>query len=225
MVFIWGVSVGNYQFFPYDQIKFLKKKILPANNKVKRQLGNQQLLTQHKLINGKADIVMLGDSLTQAGLWSEYFEGQRVFNRGLNGEGIEDILNRIDSIIEIQPKKLFILVGINDFISGSSVEKAIENYLKIIKKLKQAKIEVIIQSTISCNKLYSRCSKISEKILSFNQQLQFLATSQNIPYINLNTYLIDQNGQLKMEYTDDGVHLLGNAYQIWVSEIKKILQK
>ena len=37
-------------------------------------------------------VVLLGDSITEQGLWQEWFSGQPVLNRGISGETSADLL-------------------------------------------------------------------------------------------------------------------------------------
>ena len=41
------------------------------------------------------NIVMLGNSLTERGFWAEYFQGKRVLNRGIGGDCISGMINRV----------------------------------------------------------------------------------------------------------------------------------
>jgi len=222
LLFSYGVAVGHYRIFPYNLVRGLKKTFIPRQGKVNRDLAKRTMLTQHQLIKGKAHVVMLGDSLTQAGLWSEHLNSKNIFNRGVNGDGLVDIYNRLGTVLQLKPQKVFILAGINDLLSGDSVDEVMTNYIKVVSTLTDANIKVVIQSTISCNlELFTWCANVFEKINQLNQRLQTYAKSRSITYINLNTYLSDQRGQLRAELTYDGVHLLGGAYQQWSSVILK----
>lgn len=59
-------------------------------------------------------IVFLGDSLTFRTEWSELFPEEIVINRGIGRDTTAGVLKRLDHIIEAKPKKIFILIGVND---------------------------------------------------------------------------------------------------------------
>ena len=46
------------------------------------------------------NIVMLGNSLTERGFWAEYFQGKRVLNRGIGGDCISGMINRVQPIVD-----------------------------------------------------------------------------------------------------------------------------
>ena len=62
------------------------------------------------------NIVMLGNSLTERGFWAEYFQGKRVLNRGIGGDCISGMINRVQPIVDGRPKAIFIMGGANDLL-------------------------------------------------------------------------------------------------------------
>lgn len=68
----------------------------------------------------KEKIVFLGDSLIDKGEWNELLSNEDIANRGINGDTTEGVLNRIDSVIALVPKKAFIMIGTNDVGRGES---------------------------------------------------------------------------------------------------------
>lgn len=57
------------------------------------------------------NIVMLGNSLTERGFWAEYFQGKRVLNRGIGGDCISGMINRVQPIVDGRPKAIFIMAA------------------------------------------------------------------------------------------------------------------
>ena len=51
------------------------------------------------------NIVMLGNSLTERGYWSEYFQKERVLNRGIGGDCLSGMIHRIDPIVGESPAR------------------------------------------------------------------------------------------------------------------------
>ena len=67
LLFLYGVAVGNYHIFPYKYLKYVKDIILRGEVQKKIYQQYRPIITQHKIIKGKADVVMFGDSLTEDG--------------------------------------------------------------------------------------------------------------------------------------------------------------
>ncbi|MGG6496350.1 UNVERIFIED_CONTAM: esterase, partial [Bacteroidetes bacterium 56_B9] len=61
------------------------------------------------------DIVMLGNSLTEGGGdWSARLGKKNVRNRGIIGDEVMGIYDRLHQILPGHPAKLFLLIGVND---------------------------------------------------------------------------------------------------------------
>src|SRR5215472_17420528 len=69
-----------------------------------------------------ASTVMIGDSLTDGAEWKEMFPGTAVVNRGVDGDTTAGVLRRMDGITSARAKKAFIMIGINDFKEGRTVD-------------------------------------------------------------------------------------------------------
>lgn len=61
----------------------------------------------------KADIVMVGDSITDGAEWHEMFPQLNIVNRGISGDTTVGVLNRLEGITQTQAKKAFIMIGVN----------------------------------------------------------------------------------------------------------------
>ena len=57
-------------------------------------------------------------------------------------------------------------------------------------------------------------------VVEGNRALEQVARRQRVTWIDLYPLFVDENGKLKAEYTNDGLHLLGPAYLIWRDAIK-----
>ena len=163
-----------------------------------------------------ATIMMLGDSITDEGRWSELF-GEIVENRGISGDTTSGVINRLYTTSP-SIKKVFILIGVNDIMRGASSDLVFENYKKIINFFQEKNIEIFIQSTLYIGE--SRKEDFNQKIEKLNQKLEDYTKENRIVYINLNQYFSKQKTLLKA-FSYDDLHLNGNAYIIWANEIKK----
>lgn len=59
-------------------------------------------------------IVFLGNSLTHGCEWHELLKMPNVVNRGINGDIVEGIRERAESVVKGHPAKIFLMVGAND---------------------------------------------------------------------------------------------------------------
>ncbi|AXX96244.1 GDSL-type esterase/lipase family protein [Arcobacter ellisii] len=165
----------------------------------------------------KYETMMLGDSITDEGLWDELLENNKVQNRGISGDTTSGVLDRLDSINK-SIKQVFIMIGVNDIMRGKEVDEIYNNYMKIIKTFKDKNIKVYIQSTLFIGE--KRMENFNPKVEELNKRLEKYANENQITFINLNPIFAPQK-VLKKEFTSDDLHLNGSAYKLWANEIKK----
>lgn len=175
----------------------------------------------------KGGTVFLGDSLTEFYPTDEFFEGFCVINRGIAGDTAEEVLDRIDDIYELQPKKVFILIGTNDMGQGKSDKKILDTIKEILTDIKKnvAGVTIYIQSEYPICKSKHIASPIfcglrtNARLNFINRKLEeFANTIENVKYIDVATSLMDEKGRMKKEYTLEGLHLSTEGYKV-VTEV------
>lgn len=60
------------------------------------------------------DIIFIGNSITDGGEWHELFNNPHVKNRGISGDTTQGVFDRLDAIVNGQPAKIFLMIGINN---------------------------------------------------------------------------------------------------------------
>lgn len=161
---------------------------------------------------GRADVVMIGDSITAGGHWAAHYPGIRIVNRGVSGDTAQKILARMDGILATQPSRALLMFGINDIYNGVPVTRIMQRYERIVGMLMARDIEVVVQSTLECSG--SVCGDKLGRVHALNARLRALAASRGLRFVDINGALSDQGG-LKEAYSRDGVHLNGAGYAKW----------
>ncbi len=166
-------------------------------------------------------IMFVGDSLTDFCDWQEFFRNFTVKNRGISGDTTSGILSRIDNLVESRPKKIFIMIGINDFLNGETVDNVATNYQLILQAFKQKvpQSKVYIKSVLPLNQKFTD-PEINSKIIALNTKLKELAQEFSFQYIDLFPHFLGSNNQLDDQYTTDGLHLNGKGYLLWKTMIE-----
>lgn len=210
--YMLGAATVRYKFFPYPQLISIKNN-LPIDKS--EQYLNNKFVALHKIYKTEqADIVMLGDSLTNNINWSELFN-LHIINRGVGGDVTDGYLHRMEYVYKLKPKKVFVNGGTNDFKAGYSINEVFNNYKQIIKLLKEHNIKPYIQSVI-----YTSFDEINVKNKALNDLLEKYCLDNVIEYINLNKNL-SVNQKLLDKHTIDGSHLSAEGYMVWKEEIEK----
>lgn len=170
------------------------------------------------------NIVMLGNSLTERGFWAEYFQGKRVLNRGIGGDCISGMINRVQPIVDGRPKAIFIMGGANDLLfSKISNEKLLQQYERLLDIIARGtpRTKVYIQSLLPLNEAHNEAFMKGKnaRFAEFNALLRAMAERRGLTFIDIWSGM-QRNGELPEEYTFDGIHLKAAGYAVWIEKIR-----
>ena len=174
----------------------------------------------------KKDIVFVCNSITDGGEWLEFFNNPHVKNRGISGDRTVGVLDRLDAIVSGQPKKIFLLIGVNDLNHGTSIDSIATNIGMIVDEIqaKSPKTKIYLQSVLPVSdekKMFSGHTSKAGSIVPLNKLIQEIATNKSVTYIDLYSKFINpETGKMNLKYTNDGLHLLGAGYQNWAEIVK-----
>lgn len=187
-------------------------------NNVKKMLKEQEATEISTKENKK--IIFLGDSLISEYDLKKYYDDENIINQGISGDTTVGILQRLQkSVFDYDVKKVVLVIGTNDINRGIDL---IENLELIISKIQKhdKNIEIILESIYPINKTSNSKIKLdmvgnrtNEKIKKDNEQLKKLCKKKNIIYLNVYDQLVDNQGNLKIEYTKEGLHLTEQGYR------------
>ncbi len=165
--------------------------------------------------------VFLGDSLTDF-YPIEEFTDLKIVNRGIAGDTTDDVMRRIDEVTALEPEKLFLQIGINDMIRNSkrrlSAEKLVDKIFAIINKFDREKTEINVLSLYPVNRRKTVVSSVmikkatNKRVTEVNKLLKERCEAENIDFIFLFDALTDEKGNLRKEYTIEGLHLSIKGY-------------
>lgn len=208
-------TIVNGQKIVYDTIRYAKEHY-------------QKRLTVFRsepIVKGK--IIFLGNSITELGDWQKLLNDSTVINRGIAGDNTFGVLARLDDVINREPSKLFVKIGINDISQNIPVEIIVKNISTIIEKVKAKSpmTKIYIHSVLPTNdnvkNEYPGTYNKNGIVNLVNRQLKKLSKKYNIIYIDISKHFKDKYGKLDIKYADsDGLHLNDFAYKIWVELLK-----
>ena len=170
--------------------------------------------------DSKEDVIFLGNSITAGTNWNELLGLENARNRGISGDTTFGILERLDEVTEGKPSKIFILIGINDIARNYPDEVIINNYEKIISRIKKEspETEIFIQSILPVNNTFTRYKNHYNKdkhILAINRELKRLSKTYDANFIDIHQYFLDEDDRLDRKFTEEGLHLNALAYKTW----------
>lgn len=181
------------------------------------------------------NIVFFGDSITYRYDIDKYFPNHHVVNKGINGNTTENLLERLDNdVIKYNPSKVFLLIGVNDLNEYKTKEEIIDNIKKIIKEINEKRkyTKIYIESILPINwDILNKNSYPLNEVLTndlikeTNELIKELCKDKDLTYIDVYDELIDDEGNLKEEYTVEGQHLTDEGYEKVTEVLKKYVDE
>ncbi len=168
----------------------------------------------YKVYHKDPGIVMLGNSITYRVNWSELLDRDDIINRGIENDITAGFLARIDEIKDRQPDVCFIMGGINDLQQGIPKDTILNNLRSILLQLQQSGIRPVLQSILFVGKGFPDSLTMNKQIAQTNASIRRLCVTQGIRFLDLNTEM-NNLGELRPEYSIDGIHLNGLGYSVW----------
>ena len=177
-----------------------------------------------------SDIIMLGNSLTDGAEWNELFDNCHVKNRGIVGDIIPGFFERLEPILKGQPRKIFIMGGVNDISHGVSADSIVSAMTQVVTSIQARcpKTEIYVQSMLPFNndvRLWKLLRGREQVVVDGNKGLESMCQRLGVTFINLYPLFVGENGKMKPEYTNDGLHLMGGAYLIWRDALLPYIRK
>ena len=177
-----------------------------------------------------SDIIMLGNSLTDGAEWNELFDNCHVKNRGIVGDIIPGFFERLEPILKGQPRKIFIMGGVNDISHGVSADSIVSAMTQVVTTIQARcpKTEIYVQSMLPFNndvRLWKLLKGREQVVVDGNKGLESMCQRLGVTFINLYPLFVGENGKMKPEYTNDGLHLMGGAYLFWRDALLPYIRK
>lgn len=177
-----------------------------------------------------SDIIMLGNSLTDGAEWNELFDNCHVKNRGIVGDIIPGFFERLEPILKGQPRKIFIMGGVNDISHGVSADSIVSAMTQVVTTIQARcpKTEIYVQSMLPFNndvRLWKLLKDREQVVVDGNKGLESMCQRLGVTFINLYPLFVGEDGKMKPEYTNDGLHLMGGAYLIWRDALLPYIRK
>lgn len=177
--------------------------------------------------NSDKDIVFLGNSIMDYVDWNELLQLKEARNRGISGDITFGVLQRLDEVTEGKPAKVFILIGINDISRNIPDSVILDNYKKIIHRIKTASptTKIYFNTLFPVNNTFPTKAHFNkdEHIDFVNTALKNIGEIEKITIIDIHSQLLDVENRLDKKYTYDGLHPTIEGYKVWAALLKKYL--
>ena len=182
---------------------------------------------------GENRVVFMGDSITQG--WriegpNGYFPGKPYINRGISGQTTPQMLVRFrQDVIDLKPKAVVILAGINDIAGNTGPEtlEEIEGNLASMAELAAADhIRVVLCSVMPAFDFpWSPGMNPAPKVLALNAWMKSYAAEKGHVYVDYHSAMKDERDGLPAALSHDGVHPLAAGYAVMAPLVEAGIEK
>lgn len=177
---------------------------------------------------GGADVLLLGDSLTDAwrgqkGLWAERFAPLRAANFGMAGDCTQHLLWRLrnGTIDGLRPRVVMLMIGTNNLgWSGQDVESTVEGVRAVVNEIRAR----TPSSRIVLLGILPRGEKpddpLRAKIKDANAGLARLG---GVQFLDFGDRLLQPDGAIAKDVMPDFLHLSEKGYRVWADAVRDVL--
>jgi len=168
-------------------------------------------------------IVFLGDSITEWAQWEDWFPGLRTCNRGIAGQGIADVVARLDTAL-VDPRAVVLLIGTNDLPSprrGPDIAPVAAAMTDLVARIRGAAPD----AALLINGVLPRSAAHRAMIEALNQAFHGIAAQAGAIWIETWPTFAGPDGAIRTEYSYDQLHLTAEGYRAWTNLLRPHLAR
>lgn len=178
-------------------------------------------------------VCLVGNSITAnwINLNPEFFETQNIENRGVGGNTSSQMLLRFQQdVITTKPTVVVINAGINDLANGDGFYSQVftlRNIQAMIDICRANGITPVLSSVLPAKELrinrFKKYTDVRYTVIELNKDIKKLATKNNLIYIDYHTSMKDEDENLNIKYTFDGLHPNVQGYLVMEDILMKTI--
>jgi lysophospholipase L1-like esterase len=169
------------------------------------------------------DVVVVGDSLTERAEWWELLD-RPVANRGIAGDTVDRVRARLDDVVALEPRVVFVLVGVNDLLAGATPEALAARHAALVAELRRRlpHARIVVESLLPIrDELVARDAALTTAAIGrANALLARGAGGAGAEWLDVHAHLADASGELDPRYSSDGLHLSAAGYRVWAELLR-----
>lgn len=183
----------------------------------------------------RPDAVFIGDSITHYWELAAYFPGV-VINRGIGGDISTAVRRRFEAdAIQLRPRLIVMCIGANDLgwdlfaLKDEAIDQVCENVAAIIDMANDAAIPIAVGSMLPMWGPFWHTPEFTVKkigmLITANERLKPVAEERGAIWVDYHSPMADDNGEMRHELADDGVHPNYLGYAIMADTLRATLAK
>jgi len=196
----------------------------------------EKIQTKYRELNQvsvlEPDVIFIGDSIVEYYPLQELFgTAKTIVNRGIRGYQTKLLLENLDAhLYGDAVDQIVLLIGTNDIGKDIPINEALDNLERVIQSIARdyplSQIKLLSILPVNEGEKYKQTVYIrtNEKIREWNQAYEALVSAyMQVDFVPIYDSLTDSEGQLKKDYTTDGLHLSVAGYQALSDALKTYL--
>jgi lysophospholipase L1-like esterase len=205
----------------------------PKSDSLKRDRFKEANLALGPPAVGENRVVFMGDSITQG--WKiegedSLFPGKHYINRGINGQTTPQMLVRFRrDVIDLKPKAVVILAGINDIAGNSgpmTIEETEGNLASMAELASVHHIRVVMCSLLPAVVISWKPGMTpAPKVQELNEWIKSYTAENGHVFVDYYTPMKDERGGLPPSLSSDGVHPRPAGYAMMAPLVEAGIEK
>lgn len=189
----------------------------------------------------KGQIVFAGSSLMEQFPIYEFLQDfdlpYTIYNRGVGGFTTTEMSPVLkETVYDLAPKYLFLNIGTNDLNGEDYVQsELIDRYDEILRQIEAnvpgVKIFLLayypVNPEVANNPWMKHVLQFrtNDRIRAASEAVKALAQKHGAEFLDLNAGITDEKGNLKAEFTIEGMHMYANGYKPVLDALLPVLNK
>ena len=185
------------------------------------------------------DALFIGDSRTVGLAAYGHMEGHanffaknsmnvyRVFDKKMTlqrNDGTKQDMTLAEALSERQYGKVYVCLGVNELGIGTTMQ-FYDKYRELLIGIRELQPEAIIyiEGIMHVTRALAQKDNVLNNtlIVERNTAIASLANGRDVFYIDMNMDVCDENGNLRAEYSGDGIHTYASTYALWKNFLLK----
>lgn len=160
------------------------------------------------------DIYFIGNSIIKDARLDSILGNRNIRNMAIPGLTSTDAVMMSNKLIPSNPKKVFVMLGVNDIKAKTPLNITIRNIGHFIFTIKRfsPNTSFHVLSVLPVNEKSKNYDIKNANIQALNKMIEGFCTRFKFKYIDLYDVLLDDESNLDAKYTKDGLHINDAAY-------------
>lgn len=161
-----------------------------------------------------------------------------IYNRGVGSYTTIELAEKLDTLVfDLEPAHVFINIGTNDLNAKQlDLKGLLDRYDMILARIHEGlpNAKLYVLAYYPCNHDVVMATpgirahfqfRTNDRVREANKAIAIYSQQHEIRFLDLNAGITDEEGNLKEEYTTDGIHIFGEGYMKVLEELLPTLRR